>query len=69
MKTANDVYGYFVLDDTDMTFHWSTSITQGQQNVTILFPNAEGIDTHKQILNFISKEMKELITLDLAAQT
>ena len=52
-----------------MTFHWSTSITEGEENAADIFPNAEGIDVHNRILNFVSKKRKELFTLDLAAKT
>eukprot|EP01083_Nonionella_stella_P293344 997598_1 len=68
LRTADGVYEYLVLDDTDMTFTWTEGISEGQENAARLFPNAEGIDVHNRILNFVSKKNRELFTLDLEAQ-
>lgn len=66
LTTANGVYEYLVLDDTDMSFSWSTNRAAGESSANVWFPNAEGIDVNDRMLNFVSKVDKRLLTLDLS---
>ena len=69
LNTNNGVYEYLVLDENDMTFTWSTSMTAGQASANALFPYSEGIDVHDRLLNFIAKTTRRLFTLDLEQKT
>jgi len=69
LTSNGGVNEYLVLDSSGMTFRWSTYHAEGVNNATSMFPNAEGIDVHNCLLNFVSKQQKELFTLDLDVQT
>ena len=68
LSSDGGTYEYLVMN-SDNTFFWSTSLSAGQSTANTYFPNAEGIDVFSRTLNFVSKVRKDLITLDLAAQT
>jgi len=63
------VHEYLILNNNAMTFRWITVYTEGASNANNHFPKAEGIDEHNRMLNFVSKDKKQLFTLDLAAET
>ena len=69
LSTPGGIYDYLILDDKNMTFHWSTNLTEGKLSANDLFPMSEGIDVHNGVLNFVAKKREELFTLDLEAQT
>jgi hypothetical protein len=62
-------YDYLVLNESDMTFQWSSDATAGATSASTFFPNAEGIDVFNRKLFFVSKVKKVLFELDLANLT
>jgi len=47
------------------TYEWTENIKIGMRNAEEYFKSSEGIDTHDNILYFVSKKQHELFTLDL----
>jgi len=69
LNSANGVYEYLVLNESQATFTWSTSYSAGKTSASDFFENSEGIDVHDRILSFTAKAEKLLYTLDLEQQT
>lgn len=69
LKSPNGVYEYLILNDNDMTFSWSTSLSAGRSSASAIFPRSEGIDVHDRILSFVAKRVQKLFTLDLELET
>jgi hypothetical protein len=56
-----------ILDDT--RFEWTSSLKLGRNSAKRHFPNSEGIDRRKNLLYFISKKTRKMITLNLDRMT
>jgi len=69
LSSPDGTHEFLILNPDDLTFHWTTDRTQGENNATDIFPYTEGIDCHNRILNFVSKTRKTLFTLDLEMGT
>lgn len=67
LTQTGGTYEYLKLNQQAGTFEWTSSLSEGESSASSVFPNAEGIDVHNRILNFVSKTTQKLITLDLAS--
>mmetsp|Transcript_17623 Transcript_17623/g.30372 ORF Transcript_17623/g.30372 Transcript_17623/m.30372 type:complete len:301 (+) Transcript_17623:273-1175(+) len=65
LSSDGGTHEFLILDPTTGTFSWTMNVEEGRENANDYFPNAEGIDCHNRMLNFVSKKRKRLFTLDL----
>ena len=69
MLTGNGTVDYLLVNPVNMTFNWTTNVTEARENANINFPNTEGIDRSGGLLYFVTKVFKSMFILDLEAGT
>ena len=69
LHLTNGTHDYLILEPSNNTFRWSSSLAEGRTSANLYFRNSEGIAIQNGKLAFVAKAQKELFLLDLDALT